>query len=51
MKNTRKRRSNTCKGYSTKTVISDDGKLELTISRDRETLIEKINHRLQLQLV
>lgn len=57
-KHQKKRGSNTRNGYSKKTVISDDGELELAIPRDREsrfepqlvkkhqTRIDKINHQI-----
>lgn len=59
MENIRKKRgSNTRNGYSKKTVISNDGELELAIPRDKEsrfepqlvkkqqTRIDKINHQI-----
>ena len=57
-KHQKKQGSNTRNGYSKKTVISDDGELELAIPRDREsrfepqlvkkhqTRIDKINHQI-----
>lgn len=57
-KHQKKRKSNTRNGYSKKTVISDNGELELAIPRDRESSFElllvkkhqkrinKINHQI-----
>jgi len=57
-KNQKKRGSNSRNGYSKKTVISNDGEIELAIPRDREsdfepqlvkkhqTRIDKINHQI-----
>ncbi|MWP46310.1 hypothetical protein GQ589_02500 [Gilliamella sp. Pas-s27] len=57
-KHLKKRGSNTRNGYSKKTVISDNGELELAIPRDRESSFElllvkkhqkrinKINHQI-----
>lgn len=39
-KHQKKRGSNTRNGYSKKTVISDNGELELAIPRDRESSFE-----------